>query len=112
MAIPLKLRKKIHRLYRKSRWTQKMVADELGVSRSAVQQILNRHPDDLEIRQGSGNSGKIHQKEIECIAELYSAEPKATLQMYVNELFDKCDVEVTPQTVHLHLKKIKEMNMK
>jgi transposase len=86
-----------------------MVAGEVGVSRSAVQQIINRHPNDLAVRPGSGLQGKINESEIEYLTELYISNPKLTLQMYADKLLEKYAVDVTPQTIHHHLKKIKKL---
>lgn len=109
LAISLRIRKRIHSLYRRKGWTQHMVAREVGVSRSTVQQILNRHPNDLAVRVGSGLQGKINESEIEYLTELYISNPKLTLQMYADKLLEKYAVDVTPQTIHYHLKKIKKL---
>ena len=51
-----------------------------------MKRILKRSKDDLGRRAGSGNPGKIHERERQCIAEYAQQYPDAFLREYADEI--------------------------
>ena len=54
-----------------------------------MKRILKRSKDDLGRRAGSGNPGKIHERERQCIAEYAQQYPDAFLREYADEIESK-----------------------
>ena len=69
MQRSLEARQRIHERYERQSVSQQQLADDFQVSLSTVKRILKRSKDDLGRRAGSGNPGKIHERERQCIAE-------------------------------------------
>ena len=101
MQLSLEARQRIHERERQS-VSQRQLAEDFQVSLSTVKWILKRSKDDLGRRAGSGNPGKIHERERQCIAEYAQQYPDAFLREYADEIERKCGVRVTEQAVSVH----------
>ena len=107
MQLSLEARQRIHERYERQSVSQRQLAEDFQVSLSTVKRILKRSKDDLGRRAGSGNPGKVHERERLCIAEYAQQCPDAFLREYVDEIESKCGVRVTEQAVSVHLRKLK-----
>ena len=107
MQLSLEARQRIHERYERQSVSQRQLAEDFQVSLSTVKRILKRSKDDLGRRAGSGNPGKIHERERQCIAEYAQRYPDAFLREYADEIERKCGVRVTEQAVSVHLRKLK-----
>ena len=106
MQLSLEARQRIHERYELQSVSQRQLAEDFQVSLSTVKRILKRSKDDLG-RRGSGNPGKIHERERQCIAEYAQQYPDAFLREYAEEIETICGVRVTEQAVSVHLRKLK-----
>ena len=86
MQLSLEARQRIHERYERQSVSQRQPAEDFQVSLSTVKRILKRSKDDLGRRSGSGNPGKIHERERQCIAEYAQQYPDAFLREYADEL--------------------------
>ena len=107
MPLCLEARQRIHERYERQSVSQRQLAEDFQVSLSTVKRILKRSKDDLGRRAGSGNPGKVHERERLCIAEYAQQCPDAFLREYVDEIERKCGVRVTEQAVSVHFRKPK-----
>ena len=107
MQLSLEARQRIHERYERQSVSQRQLAEDFQVSLSTVKRILKRSKDDLGRRAGSGNPGKIHERERQCIAEYAQQYPDAFLREYADEIERECGVRVTEQAVSVHLRKLK-----
>ena len=107
MQLSLEARQRIHERYERQSVSQRQLAEDFQVSLSTVKRILKRSKDDLGRRAGSGNPGKIHERERQCIVEYAQRYPDAFLREYADEIERKCGVRVTEQAVSVHLRKLK-----
>ena len=107
MPLCLEARQRIHERYERQSVSQRQLAEDFQVSLSTVKRILKRSKDDLGRRAGSGNPGKVHERERLCIAEYAQQCPDAFLREYVDEIERKCGVRVTEQAVSVHLRKLR-----
>ena len=69
MQPSLEARQRVHERYERQSVSQRQLAEDFQVSLSTVKRILKRSKDDLGRRAGSGNPGKVHERERLCIAE-------------------------------------------
>ena len=72
-----------------------------------MKRILKCSKDDIGRRGGSGNLGKIYERERQCITESFQKYPDAFLGEYGDDIVSKCVVRVAAQAVSVQLKKIK-----
>jgi len=86
MQLSLEARQRIHERYERQSVSQRQLAEDFQVSLSTVKRILKRSKDDLGRRSGSGNPGKIHERERQCIAEYAKQYPDAFLREYADEI--------------------------
>ena len=86
MQLSLEARQRIHERYERQSVSQRQLAEDFQVSLSTVKRILKRSKDDLGRRAGSGNPGKIHERERQCIAEYAQQYPDAFLREYADEI--------------------------
>ena len=107
MQLSLEARQRIHERYERQSVSQRQLAEDFQVSLSTVKRILKRSKDDLGRRAGSGNPGKVHERERLCIAECAQQCPDAFLREYADEIESKCGVRVTEQAVSVHHRKLK-----
>ena len=106
MQPSLEARQRIHERYERQSVSQRQLAEDFQVSLSTVKRILKRSKD-LGRRAGSGNPGKIHDRERLCIAEYAQQCPDAFLREYVDEIERKCGVRVTEHAVSVYLRKLR-----
>ena len=104
MQPSLEARQRIHERYERQSVSQRQLAEDFQVSLSTVKRILKRSKDGLGRRAGSGNPGKVHERERLCIAEYAQQCLDAFLREYVDEIERKCGVRVTEQAVSVHLR--------
>jgi len=90
--LSLEARQRIHERYERQSVSQQQLAEDFQVSLSTVKRILKRSKDDLGRRAGSGNPGKIHERERQCIVEYAQRYPDAFLREYADEIERKCGV--------------------
>ncbi len=84
MQLSLEARQRIHERYERQSVSQRQLAEDFQVSLSMVKRILKRSKDDLGRRAGSGNPGKIHERERQCLAEYAQQYPDAFLREYAD----------------------------
>ena len=89
MQLSPEARQRIHERYERQSVSQRQLAEDFQVSLSTVKRILKRSIDDLGRRAGSGNPGKIHERERQCIAEYAQQYPDAFLREYADEIESK-----------------------
>ena len=90
MQLSLEARQRIHERYERQSVSQRQLAEDFQVSLSTVKLILKRSKDDLGRRAGSGNPGKIHERERQCLAEYAQQYPDAFLREYADEILRFC----------------------
>jgi transposase len=107
MQLSIEERRRIRERYARQQVTQKQLADDFQVSLSTVSRILKCPEENLHRRPGSGNPGKIHERERQCLVRFAEQNPEARLHEYAKELERECGVRVSLQTIGVHLKRLK-----